>query len=99
MHKLRKPGSMFPGVHLLLRQRSKNYTIMAVNVHCVCVQALLTTRKGKKRFAMYDLSVTLSWEGLWVEDSNKQVPCAQLLCCSSSLLMYATMSPGMQCLA
>ena len=37
------------------------------------VQALLTIRKGKKRFAMYDLTITLTWEGLWVEDDNKQV--------------------------
>ena len=22
---------------------------------------------------MYDLTITLSWEGLWVEDDNKQV--------------------------
>ncbi len=37
------------------------------------LQALLTTRKGKKRFAMYDLTVTLTWQGLWVEDDKKQV--------------------------
>ena len=37
------------------------------------VQALLTTRKGKKRFAMYDLTITQSWEGLWDEDDNKKV--------------------------
>ena len=37
------------------------------------LQALLTTRKGKKRFAMYDLTITLTWEGLWVEDNTKQV--------------------------
>lgn len=39
----------------------------------IVAQALLTTRKGKKRFAMYDLTITLTWEGLWVEDDNKQV--------------------------
>ena len=37
------------------------------------MQALLTTRKGNKRFAVYDLNVTLTWEGLWVQEENKQV--------------------------
>ncbi|KAA6426690.1 hypothetical protein WJX79_001968 [Trebouxia sp. C0005] len=36
-------------------------------------EALLTTRKGRKRFAMYDLTVTLTWQGSWVEDDKKQV--------------------------
>ncbi|KAL3152072.1 hypothetical protein ABBQ32_001180 [Trebouxia sp. C0010 RCD-2024] len=47
-------------------------------------EALLTTRKGKKRFAMYDLTITLSWEGLWVEDDNKQVMGVAWVCVSTS---------------
>jgi len=53
------------------------------------LQALLTTRKGKKRFAMYDLTVTLTWQGLWVEDDKKQV-------CNVSLIDWIsdTLSQG-----
>lgn len=29
---------------------------------------------------MYDLTITLSWEGLWVEDDNKQVIVDGVMC-------------------
>ena len=69
----------------------------------IVAQALLTTRKGKKRFAMYDLTITLTWEGLWVEDDNKQVifvyvfpvcicPSAFVLCESATTRSWVSMS-------
>lgn len=32
------------------------------------LQAYQTLRKGNKKFAVYDLYVTLEWNGTWVED-------------------------------
>ena len=52
---------------------------MLAEIWKTVVQALLTTRKGKKRFAMYDLTITLTWEGLWVEDDSKQVSLVYML--------------------
>jgi len=66
----------------VLALRSKQHELWHVHSRCAlsgeCIiiwglQALLTTRKGKKRFAMFDLTVTLTWQGLWVEDDKKQV--------------------------
>ena len=37
----------------------------------VGVQALLTKRKGNKKFAVFDLKLTLAWEGKWsMEDAE-----------------------------
>jgi hypothetical protein len=38
--------------------RQSDYTTLC----SICLQAMLTTRKGNKRFAFYDLKLTLAWE-------------------------------------
>ncbi len=35
------------------------------------VQAYQTMRKGNKKFAVFDLHVTLAWEGHWVDGDVK----------------------------
>jgi len=62
------------------------------------LQALLTTRKGKKRFAMYDLTVTLMWQGLWVEDDKKQVCNVQALPMSYHLAPCMLIPGGTCCI-
>ncbi len=37
---------------------------LVIFVHITLLQAELTTRKGGKKFPMYDLVLTLEWEGL-----------------------------------
>ena len=43
-----------------------------VDIPTLCVQAYQTMRKGNKKFAVFDLQMTLAWEGRWV-DGDVQV--------------------------
>ena len=54
---------------------------------CACMQACITTRKGNKRFAMFDLKITLAWEGQKA-GSDKQV--RQRVCGGGTTLRYST---------
>ena len=43
---------------------------------CACMQAYQTMRKGNKKFAVFDLTVKLAWEGHWLEGDVKVRPIA-----------------------
>lgn len=38
------------------------------------LQAYVTTRKGGKRFAVYDLTMSFAWEGKWLQESAEGAP-------------------------
>ena len=42
------------------------------------VQAYQTMRKGNKKFTGFDLSLTLEWEGAWLEGGLRVRPCPGL---------------------
>ena len=48
---------------------------------CSCTQAYLTVRKQNKKFAVFDLNILLTWEGVWVEDGEKVRMRQPLLAC------------------